>query len=455
MNPYLLNKYSIPVPRYTSYPPANFFTEAFTAQSYKEAIIRSNTRQPSHISIYIHIPFCLRLCYYCGCNATLLKDKTIIKPYIEAIKKEMRMVFPLVSKERKIAQIHYGGGTPTSLQQSVLKELNEQIFSEFDCIENPEIAIECHPGYMNEAYWQALPDMGFNRVSIGIQDFNTQVLAASHRKSSNLPMEDIVSWLRKKNVSVNLDFIYGLPLQTTATFSQSIREAIRIRPDRIVTFSYAHVPWVNPLQQKLEKAGLPTVSQKNELFATASGLLKESGYKSIGLDHFVLPDDELHKAFQEKKLHRNFQGYCTRRTTGQVYAFGVTGISQLADSYSQNIKDIPTYIDVINKNDLATKKGYLLNKEEQTTREVISALMCNYAIHWGELAKSLHLSVEEIRQTINYDENALSAFAKDNIISYDNDHIQMQPEATPFVRNVAASLDKLMIRSDKKFSRTI
>lgn len=455
MKEHLLTKYSVPVPRYTSYPPANFFNESFTTDSYHDAIIASNNQEPNHISIYIHIPFCFQMCYYCGCNATLLKDKTLVEAYLEALKKEIRMVLPMLSKERKISQIHYGGGTPTSQPVSVLKELNELILSEFDCIDDPEIAIECHPGYMDEDYWHALPELGFNRVSIGIQDLNDNVLKAVHRKKSRLPIPDVMSVLKGSNIAVNLDFIYGLPLQTPGSFTETIQDAIEMRPDRIVTFSYAHVPWVNSLQQKLENLGLPDTTEKNQIFQTASQLLKDAGYQSIGLDHFVLPDDELYVALQGKKLHRNFQGYCTRRTTGQVYAFGATGISQLAGSYSQNVKDIPAYIKLINEGRLPVLKGYTLNKEEQITREVISTLMCNYVINWDEIAYALSLTVDEVKQALNYDRKALVGFADDGIIEFDESYIRMLPGAAPFVRNVAASLDKLMQGSDKRFSKAM
>ena len=455
MKEHLLAKYSVPVPRYTSYPPANFFNESFTNETYHDAIIASNNQEPDHISIYIHIPFCFQMCYYCGCNAVLLKDKSFVKAYIEALKKEIRMLLPMLCKERKISQIHYGGGTPTSQPVSVLKEINELILSEFDCIDNPEIAIECHPGYMDEDYWNALPELGFNRVSIGVQDLNDSVLKAVQRKNSRLPLPDIMSILKGSNIAVNLDFIYGLPLQTIESYTQTIRQAIEMRPDRIVTFSYAHVPWVNPLQQKLENIGLPATSEKSEIFQTASRLLKDAGYQSIGLDHFVLPDDELYTAMQEKRLHRNFQGYCTRRTTGQVYAFGTTGISQLAGSYSQNVKDIPAYINSINEGRLPVLKGYTLNREEQIAREVISTLMCNYVINWGEIAGGLCLSVDEVKQALNYNEKTLTEFAEDGIITFDEGHIRILPEAAPFVRNVAASLDKLMQGSDKKFSKAM
>lgn len=449
----IVNKYSVPVPRYTSYPPANFFSPAYTTEQHRHAVVESNNREPSHISIYIHLPFCFQMCYYCGCNAFLLTDRTTAAKYVEAVKKEMQMIFPMLSKDRKVSQIHYGGGTPTSYSFTVLKEINDLIFNEFDCIENPEIAIECHPGYMTEEYWATLPEIGFNRISIGVQDFNREVLKASRRKPSRLEIGEIIVRLHRQKASVNLDFIYGLPLQTEASFAETIREAIDLKPERIVTFSYAHVPWVNPLQKKLEEVGLPTVTEKEKLFHTASGLLQEAGYRPIGLDHFVLPEDELYTAVQEKTLHRNFQGYCTRRTTGQVYAFGVTGISQLAASYSQNTKDIPTYISQIEKEELPVLKGYALNPEEQITREVISSLMCNNYVSWQEIATSFRTTPEKVKATLNYDEKNLTELEEDGLIDRDEESIRVRPEATPFVRNVAASLDKLMLHTDKQFSK--
>ncbi|GAB6008418.1 oxygen-independent coproporphyrinogen III oxidase [Dysgonomonas reticulitermitis] len=451
----LLNKYSVPVPRYTSYPPANFFNESFTADLHRNVVVESNKRKPEHISIYIHIPFCYQMCYYCGCNSQLMREKTAIVNYIDALKKEIRMVLPLLDHSRKISQIHYGGGTPTSQPVAVLKEINQMILSEFECIENPEIAIECHPGYMNEQYWLDLIQAGFNRISIGVQDFNGDVLKTCNRKASRMPIEDIVKIIRDNGLSLNMDFIYGLPLQTPESFAETINKAISLKPDRIVTFSYAHVPWVNKLQENLEKTGLPSVETKSRIYETAKGLLMDAGYKTIGLDHFVLSGDELYKALESKSLHRNFQGYCTRRTTGQVYAFGITGISQLASAYSQNTKDLDMYIEQVNKGNLPIAKGYILSREEQVTREVISELMCNYTVNWEQIAERMNIPVESVKDALNYNELALADFAKDGIIEFDEGHITVLPEAAPFVRNVAASLDKLMLNSEKKYSKSI
>lgn len=239
------------------------------------------------------------------------------------------------------------GGSPTALPVHYLKELNEHLHTRFPQIAQPEIAVECHPGYLDEAYWLGLADAGFNRISLGVQDFNRKVLKTVNRRPSLLPVNWIVELLRSRQVKINMDFIYGLPYQTAETFADTLQEAISLSPDRLVTFSYAHVPWINKQQLILEKAGLPTGEEKSRMFSTATQLLQEAGYQAIGLDHFVKAGDELYTSLQQGQLHRNFQGYCTRRTTGQVYAFGATGISQLAGGYAQNSKQIDDYIERI------------------------------------------------------------------------------------------------------------
>lgn len=455
MNPKLLQKYSVPVPRYTSYPPANFFTEDFTALDYKRLIVESNTQNPQHISIYIHIPFCFQLCYYCGCNAVEMAAQQEVAAYIGALKKEIGMVLPLLDKSRKISQIHYGGGTPTSQPVRILKELNEMFFSEFECIEDAEIAIECHPGYLNEKYCLDLIDAGFNRVSLGIQDFDDEVLKCANRKPARMPVEDIVKLFKSRGISVNMDFIYGLPKQSIEGFSDTISKAISMRPDRVVTFSYAHVPWVNDLQMRLEEAGLPDVETKSGMYQVAKKCLSEAGYQTIGLDHFVLPNDELFEAVKTKSLHRNFQGYCTRRTTGQVYAFGTTGISQLSAAYSQNVKTVAEYIAAVSADKFPIVKGYELSREQQIAREVISQLMCNYSVNWDEVCSTNNISREELFGAINYNEKILEEFALDDIVRFDNEGLNVKEGAEPFVRNVAASFDKMINLGEGKYSKSI
>lgn len=456
MNDQLIQKYSVPVPRYTSYPPANFFHEGFTSDQYQQIVQASNEENPQHISIYMHIPFCFRLCHYCGCNAQLFQGREYTEQYIRALKKEISLLLPLLDRKRKISQIHYGGGTPSALPAHLLKELNNLFLNEFDTIENPEIAIECHPGYLDEKHWHELIDVGFNRISIGVQDFNEEVLEASNRKPPRLPLEQVVDILRERQIPINMDFIYGLPLQTVDSFKETMEKVLTIHPDRVVTFSYAHVPWVNEKQKILEKIGLPPTTEKNEMYRVAANILTEAGYETVGLDHFVLSTDELHEASRNKKLHRNFQGYCTRRTTGQVYAFGITGISQLANSYIQNTKDIATYIRQLEQNELPVFKGYELSREQRITREVITELMCNYQINWQEIADRFRITADEVKGSIRYHLQALNGFAEDGLIAFDDHQLHMLPGAHPFVRNVAASFDKLLTSdSGKRFSKAL
>lgn len=451
----LIAKYNIPVPRYTSYPPANYFHDAFLVEDYIRAIDLSNSSSPSHISFYIHIPFCRHLCHYCGCNSFPMMTDENIARYVNAIKTEIAKIKPLLNKNRKIAQIHYGGGTPTVLPTQTLKDINELLLDGFETIDQPEIAIECHPGYLDAEYWKGLTQAHFNRFSLGVQDFNEQVLKTSNRRPSLLPISDVFEILRKAGARINLDFIYGLPHQTVESFEKTIREAIALKPDRLVTFSYAHVPWVSKRQLILEKAGLPESNVKKGMFDAASKLLLEAGYKAIGMDHFVKPDDELYLALHANQLHRNFQGYCTRHTTGQVYSFGVTGISQLSSAYVQNIKNIKEYIESVETNHLPIAKGYTLTHKEQITRTVIEQLMCNNQIKWDELAHFLSLSKEEILSAIRYNETDLQGFQNDGIIVFSEKGIEMTEEGKLFVRNVAASLDPLMENSSKQFSKPV
>uniref|UniRef100_A0AB33JU94 Coproporphyrinogen-III oxidase n=1 Tax=Prevotella sp. GTC17262 TaxID=3236797 RepID=A0AB33JU94_9BACT len=450
----IIDKYNVPVPRYTSYPPANYF-EDFTEVDYLNAVDKSNTASDNHLSFYFHIPFCRHLCHYCACNSYSMQKPEIVASYVDALHKEIDLLLPHLNSNRKISQIHYGGGTPTTLDPMVIKELNDHLLSHFNTIDRPEIAIECHPGYLTLEKWEQLANCGFTRMSIGIQDFNEAVLKTVNRRPTCEPIEDVVALLRQSGIRFNMDFLYGLPGQTPESFAETIRQAIELHPDRLVTFSYAHVPWLKKQQLILEKAGLPTTSVKENIFATASQLLHEAGYKSVGLDHFVLPDDELYIAQQNHQLHRNFQGYCTRRTTAQVYAFGVTGISQLDAAYAQNTKNIAEYIEQTNHGQLTIRKGHALSDEERLTREVIETLMCNYRINWQEIANHTQTSVEQLKAATAYNEQKLQEFAADGIIRFDESHLEMTDDASPMVRNVAASLDPLMLKSDKSFSKAI
>ncbi len=424
--PEILNR---PLPRYTSYPPANFFHQEFTADDLLRELSASNEKEPEHISIYIHVPFCPLLCHYCGCNAIKMESKEIINSYAETLKKEMKLVFSHLSPTRKVSQIHFGGGTPSTLPVKSIQELVTFIFNSFDRIEKPEIAIECHPAYLQPKLLNGLKDAGFNRISLGIQDFNKEVLQSVNRLPEKMPIETIISFIHQKmKASVNLDFIYGLPKQTPESYLESIRLAVSLSPDRIVTFPYTHMPQLFSRQRVLEKIGLPPAEEKQKMFDLASEFLQQNAYFSIGMDHFVLKEDELLLAKEEKQLHRNFQGYCSRKTTGQVYAFGVSGISQLTTCYAQNTKDVAHYIASVQKGELAVDKGYRMNKQEQIARNIIGSLMCNFEA--------------EISDGIWCDRATLSTLQEHGIIDSNGCYIRITEDGKPFVRHVATCFDQ-------------
>lgn len=452
----LIEKYNQAVPRYTSYPPANFFTGQIDNSSFLDIVKESNRKEPKNISIYIHIPFCNSLCFYCGCNSIPAGTQHAMDEYLSALKKEMSIVLPLLDKNRIVTQLHYGGGTPNALPVSKLIEINSYLFGQLNFSPSAEIAIECHPAYLTPDYIQGLHLAGFNRFSLGIQDFNPQVLKAVNRKPSKMPLPELINALQAgKNVTFNLDFIYGLPHQTKESFLSTIQQAAELKPDRLVTFSYAHVPWVNQAQLKLEAAGLPDGKQKIDMTEAAYNLLAKRGYKSIGMDHYVLETDELYKAQHEGTLHRNFQGYCTRETTGQVYAFGVSAISQLSHFYAQNTKNLQTYISKLNDDIIPLEKTYQLNEKEFIIREVINQFMCNKRIVWPEISEQLRIPQNKLFDCIEFDQNRLNEFQEEGILTFNPEMICMEENGLPFLRNVAASFDPLMAKNQKTFSKAI
>ena len=378
-----------------------------------------------------------------------------IEEYFETLHQEIDLLLPHLRKDRRISQIHYGGGSPSSMPLPLIRGINEHLLSAFSTIDKPEIAIECHPGYLESDDWQYLLDSGFNRFSLGIQDFNTDVLRTVNRRPSLLPVADIMEILRKGGAKVNFDFIYGLPKQTTTEFVSTIQTAISLLPDRLVTFSYAHLPSLFKRQMILEKAGLPLQTEKLKMFEEASKMLQSAGYVPIGMDHFVLPDDDLNVALQHHTLHRNFQGYCPRRITAQVYAFGVSGISQLDAAYAQNTKDISAYMAQVNAGQMPIQRGYALAPWQRITREVIECIMCNNAINWHDMAQRLHVSVDEIKQAIHYNEAELQTLQADGLIAFDADSVEITPDGLPFVRNVAAAFDPMMRHNHRLFSKPV
>lgn len=451
----LIQKYDKPGPRYTSYPPATFFNSSFDNEQFVRHVQESNYQQPQNISFYFHVPFCPQLCHFCGCNTDIMRGKSFIDNYINAIIKEFEFVTKNLDKSRSISQIHWGGGTPNSIAMKYIERVMEKVQADFSYASDCEIAMECNPAYLTYSQVDELAKMGFNRLSIGIQDFNPDVLKLINRKPSFLKEEDLINYISEKNIQVNLDFVYGLPGQTFESFAENIARAIQLAPQRIVTFSYAHVPWVKSAQKVLEQYGLPDAQQKLTIFETASELLTKAGYVSIGLDHFANPGDELSKALAHHQLHRNFMGYCSRQNTGQVYAFGATSISQLWGSYSQNIKSPEKYMEAVALKGTAIEKGYSMSQTDLLCNAVIQEIMCNQYVDLEKVASEFSISIVELSESLQFNVASLDTFIADKLIKFDNNILTILPVGKYFLRNIAMVFDPLLTGKETHYSKTL
>ncbi len=447
----LAQKYNYPVPRYTSYPPANKFTGEIDANEYLSIIEMSNGWAPSNVSFYIHIPFCKKLCFYCGCNSCRTRDSKNVSDYFDALITEIDIVTGKIDKSRKISQIHFGGGTPNSVPVSFLKRVVDRLSAGREFINSPEIAIECHPAMLDADYINDLKRAGFNRFSLGIQDLNNSVLKLVNRDPASMDVRELMKIIKgDTDIAINLDFIYGLPGQTPESFAQTIEAAAALRPDRLVTFSYAHVPWVNKNQTRLEKYGLPDTMSKLKMYENSHRILSASGYKPVGLDHFVLEGDELGIASITNNLHRNFQGYCTLRTTGQVYAFGASGISQLERAYVQNLKTPEEYSAILLSGSLPVEKSHLLTDNEIFVKSAIDTLMCNRTIRFDA-----YLSGVRERFGFEPDSVLINEFEENGIITFEGGSLNVNEDGLIFIRNVAAALDPMFSGYIKSFSKPV
>jgi oxygen-independent coproporphyrinogen-3 oxidase len=318
------------------------------------------------------------------------------------------------------------------------------------------MAIECNPAHIEFRHIELLKKFGFNRISLGIQDFRLDVLEGINRKPSKHPIEDIVKKISDEGFTgTNIDLVYGLPYQTPKRFDKTVDRAIKLNTDRIVTFSYAHVPSILPRQKILEDIGFPSSSDKALMYENAYKKLVDAGYVSIGMDHYSKPDDDFAIALKNKQLHRNFQGYCTLETTGQVYAFGASSISQLDSAYIQNIKNASQYINSIEKNNLAVLRGYSVNKEQKIIREIINSIMCNYFVDINIISKKYNLTNSELYNSIKFKEDSLEDFISDKILDFNDNKIIINESGRLFTRNIAMRFDPLIDQKIGTYSNTV
>ena len=452
----LIEKYDRPGPRYTSYPTAPQFHQAFAVDDYRAAAQASNqVAQPKPLSLYIHIPFCQSLCYYCACNKIITQKTHRAVEYLTYLKREIAMQAALFDKSRKLTQLHFGGGTPTYLTSEQLAEVMDCLHQAFnlDDSDDHEFSIEVDPRTISRERIAELRAQGFNRLSFGVQDFDAQVQAAVNRVQSEEQIYDLVAAAREARFkSVSVDLIYGLPLQTVASFDLTLSKIIALRPDRIAAYSYAHLPEMVRAQRLIRREDMPPPERKMELLELTIKRLTAAGYVYIGMDHFALPDDELTLARANGTLQRNFQGYSTQADCDLI-GLGVSSIGNVGDSYSQSVKELSQYYARIDQELLPVQRGYQLNDDDRLRREVISDLMCHGRIDFARI---------EARHGICFKDYFADSLARldqhvaDRLLRIEDAALQLMPQGWLMLRSVAMAFDAYLGDSQKgNFSRTV
>lgn len=446
----LIEKYNYSGPRYTSYPTALEFDESFDYS----ALIKATEVYPERpLSLYIHIPFCHKLCYFCGCNKTITRHQEKADKYLDYLEKEIQNQAPHF-KNRQVTQLHWGGGTPTFLLPNQITRLMDMLRKHFSFKAGAEFSIEVDPREIELSTIDHLAKEGFNRLSLGVQDFNKEVQAAVNREQDEDFIKQLLTRAREQGFqSTNLDMIYGLPLQTKASFAHTLNKVLELDPARLSIFNYAHMPSIFAAQRKINESDMPAPAEKLEMLQYTIEFLTQSGYQFIGMDHFAKPDDELAMAQQQGILHRNFQGYTTQEDA-DLLGMGVSAISQIGHSYSQNEKKLATYYTQIEKQGHAQWRGVALNQDDLIRREVIKSLICNFKLDLKEVERRFdlnfkHYFVEDIK--------LLQCFIDDQLVSINEDEIIVEPKGRLLIRNICMCFD-LYLRNkarQQQFSRVI
>ena len=451
----LIRKYDKPGPRYTSYPTAPHFSESFTAEQYREEIIATNGSDSlTDLSLYFHLPYCDTLCYFCGCNMIITQNRNRIHDYVSYVKKEIDLLRKYISPGRKVSQLHWGGGTPTHLNPEEIADLASYIHSSFTVNPHSENSCEIDPRGLTRAHLEALRNNGFNRISMGVQDFNPAVQQAVNRVQPEDMTRQVVDWVRELGFySINLDLIYGLPFQTVESFASTVDKIIDISPDRIAVFNYAHVPWMKKHMSLINADDIPSADVKLQILKMTIEKLVAAGYQSIGMDHFAKPDDELSIAFREKKLYRNFQGYSTNAGL-DLYAFGITGISQLQNIYAQNFKTEKEYCAAIDNGILPISKGYRLNEDDHIRRFVIMRLMCDFELDFSIVEKKFNI---EFTKYFAAGISGLKDFLDEGLVKIENNVLTVTKTGQLLIRNIAMNFDGYIERKEDtgRYSKTV
>jgi oxygen-independent coproporphyrinogen III oxidase len=458
VTPELLLKYDRPGPRYTSYPTAVEFSESFDDTAYDERLEEAAGRTDEPLSLYLHLPFCEERCTFCGCNVIITRKREVAHEYLEYLQREIRLVAARLKGRRRVVQYHWGGGTPTYHTPQEMRDLQAVVHQCFDLQGDAEIAVEVDPKVTTAEQIDTLLDLGFNRLSLGVQDLSPEVQSIVNRNQTEAETRALYNHARSAGFnSINFDLIYGLPRQTVSGFSRTLESVIDMRPDRLAVYSFAHVPWIKGNQRIIDPADLPSPELKMELFCLAREVLVRAGYLPVGMDHFALPEDELSLAIRNRTLHRNFMGY-TVKTAPDMIGLGVSSIGDVAGAYAQNTKRLSAYYEGLGAGRLPIERGYRLSADDQVRRFVITQIMCNFYV--GKAAVKERFGVDfdqyfadELREMEGPDGPRTHGF-----VTLGPEALQVGPLGRLFLRNVAMVFDSYLKTkgTDKPiFSRTV
>jgi oxygen-independent coproporphyrinogen III oxidase len=448
----LVRKYNVPGPRYTSYPPATHFTNEIAPEAFVDHI-RADSQVERDLSLYFHLPFCYSLCWFCGCTTVITADQKKSAQYLGYLAREMDLMKPLLNPKRKVVQLHFGGGTPTFLLPDEIRRLGDMIHSRFTLAPDVEAGVEVDPRRLTRDHLVALREVGFNRGSMGVQDDDPVVQKAVHRIQPFEMTRQVVEWMREVGFhSVNIDLIYGLPYQTPPSFAKTLDEILSLKPDRFAVFNYAHVPWMKPAQKILKAEVLPSPETKLELLKLTIERLTSEGYVYIGMDHFARAGDELAVAQKQKTLQRNFQGYSTRGGT-DIYAFGMSSISQAEGFYWQNHKELPSYYAALDAGKLPVSRGYIMTAEDKLRRTTIMRLMCDLGLDYADMSKLLGL---DFKAHFAHELDSLDDMEADGLVVKTPQGLLVTDLGRLLIRNIAMRFDAYAdTRRENRFSRTI
>lgn len=445
-------KYSKPGPRYTSYPTALEFSDEFNYDEYTKRLRNGDKNRP--LSLYFHLPFCRSACYFCGCNVIYTSKSDKMGRYLDYVDKELDILSTVLDTNRKVTQMHFGGGTPTFYSASELNRLIESIKRHFkNWSDDAEISCEIDPRFLNEEQLDVLTSHGFNRVSFGVQDFDEKVQKEIHRIQPFDMTKNAVDMARAKGIiSVNTDLIYGLPFQSLESFKNTLDLGLKLNPDRFAVFNYAHVPWIKKSMRKFDESTLPSPKVKLEILKYTMEFLTSNGYKMIGMDHYAKPEDELFHALRSGSLHRNFQGYTTKGGADLI-GIGLTSIGEGEDYYAQNFKDMDGYEKAIDEGKLPNFKGVMLSKEDKLRKAVIMDLMANFALDIKAIETKFNIDFwEHFKNELNELEEL-----KD-FVEISPQKIKVNETGTLLIRNIAMCFDEYMIKFKgvkNSFSKTV